>query len=386
MNDLALVSAGLGRKKLRTALLMVSVFIAIVVFAVLASFQAAVTSSVGGSGDDRLMVTNRISFTQNLPFAYAERVRGIPGAAEVSYSQYVGAYFREPRNFLLAFAVEPESWLRVHPEMTAPAEELEAFRTQRDGVMIGRSVAERFGWQVGDVAPISSHLWTRGDGEKTWPLVVRAIYDVKGENASTEQVFMHYAYLDGARTSAKGEISYVHVAPVSGDAIPQITADIDAMFANSAAETRTTSEQGFYAAFVEQQGSIGLMVVSVAAAGLVTSLLIVANAMMRAMRERSGELAVMRAMGFTPRRIARAVVGETLVIALAGGLAGLAAAMWIIGQARGMGMFFSNMTLTPVVALSALGLMVLLALATGLGPAWTAMRVDVVTAMRRAGA
>ncbi len=385
MNDLALVGAGLGRKKVRTALLVLSVFVAITVFAVLASFQSAVSGSMGGAQGDRLMVSNRISFTQNLPFTHVERVRAVDGVADASYSQYVGAYFREPRNFLLAFAVEPESWLRIHPELLTPPDQLAAFASQRDSVMVGRSIADRFGWSVGDQIPISSHMWTRQDGARTWPVIIRAIYDGAGDSASTEQMFMHYDYLDAGRTSATGEISYVHIMPASGDKVDQIAAAIDATFANSAAETRTTSEQGFYAAFVEQQGSIGLMVVSVAAAGLFTSLLIVANAMMRSIRERSGEFAVMRAIGFTPRRIARAVLGETLAIAIGGGVAGLAAAYLVIGYARSFGMFFSNMTLAPDVIALAAGLMVLLALLAGLGPAWSAMRVSVIGAFGRSG-
>jgi putative ABC transport system permease protein len=383
VNDLVLVGAGLGRKKVRTALLMLSVAIAITVFAVLAAFQSAVSGSVGGTQGDRLMAANRISFTQNLPFAHVERIGAVEGVADVSYSQYVGAYFREPRNFLLAFAVEPESWLRIHPELVAPPDQLAAFQAQRDGAMVGRSIAERFGWSVGDQIPISSHMWTRADGARTWPVILRAIYDGAGEGASTEQMFIHYDYLDAGRTSDKGEISYVHIMPTSRDTVSQVAASVDALFANSAAETRTTSEQGFYAAFVEQQGSIGLMVVSVAAAGLFTCLLIVANAVMRSIRERAGEFAVMRAIGFTPGRIARAVLGETAAIVLAGGVAGLVAAYLIIGYARGFGMFFSTMTLAPGVVASAIGLMALLALSTGLGPAWVAMRVSVASAFGR---
>lgn len=384
MNDLALIAAGLARKKLRTALLVLSVIVAFTVFAVLASFQAALSGSLGGSEGDRLMVANKVSFTQNLPFAYVDRVRAVDGVADVSYSQYVGAYFQQSRNFLLAFAVEPESWLRINPELVAPQNELEAFAGQRDGAMVGRSVAERFGWSVGDQIPISSHMWTRQDGLHVWPVIIRAIYDGATPDASTEQVFMHFDYLDGGRSSAKGEIGYVHILPSSPDNVAQVTRDVDALFANSVAETRTTTELGFYAAFVEQQGSIGLMVASVAAAGLITNLLIVANAMMRSIRERSGEFAVMRAIGFTPQRIARAVIGETFAITLAGGALGLVAAWGVIGYARGYGMFFSNMTLAPTIVVLAVGLMLVLALLTGGGPALTAMRVNVATAFRRA--
>jgi putative ABC transport system permease protein len=325
-----------------------------------------------------------VSFTQNLPFAHVERVRAVAGVQDVSYSQYVGGYFRQSRNFLLAFAVEPESWLRIHPEFTAPEAELQAFARQRDSVMVGRSVAERFGWSVGDQIPISSHMWTGKDGSNVWPVVVRVIYDGAGAETSTEQIFMHYSYLDAARTTAQGEIGYVHVMPSAGGAVGQLTKDIDAAFTNSAAETRTTSEEGFYAAFVEQQGSVGLMVASVALAGLITSLLIVANAMMSSIRERAAEFATMRAIGFTPPRLARVVLGETLAITVIGGVAGLIVGACVIGYLRGFGMFFSSMTLTPMVVATAFGLMVLLALLTGGWPALKAMRVNVTAAFRGA--
>lgn len=383
MSEVALIAAGLGRKKLRTALLVFSVFITFTVFAVLAAFQSGVSGSVGGSGGERLMVSNRLSFTQNLPLSYVDQVRKIDGVRDVSYSQYVGGYFQEPRNYLLAFAVDPHSWLRIHPEFVAPVEQLQAFAEGRDSVMIGRAVADRFGWSIGDQVPISSHMWERDDTGAAWPVIVRAIYEGDTAGTSTEQIFMHYDYLARGRTEAHGEIGYIHISPASEEETDRLVADIDRMFANSAAETRTSSEQAFYAAFVEQQGSIGLMVVLVASAGLVTSLLIVGNAMMQSVRERTREIAIMRTIGFTSRRLARAVLGETFAITLTGGLFGLAAAGWIIGYLRTFGMFFSNMALTPLVALSAVVLMVVLAVLTGVSPAWNASRVSVATVFRR---
>lgn len=383
MTRAQLVFAGLGRRKLRTGLLVLSVLIAFTVFAALASFQSALSSSLGGAEDERLMVANRLSFTENLPFAHVEDVSEVQGVAEVSYSQYVGAYFREPRNFILAFAVEPESWLRIHADLKAPAQEIDAFLQQRDSAMVGRSVAERFRWKVGDRISLSSHMWRRADGANTWPLVIRAIYDGVDPSAPTEQVFMHYGYLDSARVQGKGDIGYVHVLPATrGDTLALATR-IDAVFENSRAETRTTYEQAFYAAFVEQQGSIGLMVVSVAAAGLLTSLLIVASAMMQSIRERQVEFAILKVIGFGPARIAASVLGETFAIAVAGGVGGLFVASVIIDHARSMGMFFSSMTMTMPVIILALGLMVALALITGGIPAWRAMRISAATAFRK---
>ncbi len=383
MKDLALSLSGLARKKLRTGLLIFAVFIAFLIYAVLAAFSSALTAAAGSSSGDRLTVSNKINFTQSLPIAYVNRVSNIAGVEDLSYSMWFGGYYQEQRNFLIAFAVEPESYTRIYKEYVAPPEQVKAFIDNRDSVMIGRALADRFGWKLGQQIPLSSNIWTRQDGGNVYPSVVRAIFDGATPQTSTELLFIPYETFDEARAFANDQIGNIHIVTTGSDQNDRIINEVDALFANSRAETRTTTEEAFNAAFVDQQGNIGLIVLGVMGASFITILLIVGNAMAGAIRERTGEIAVMKTVGFTSSRIAGIVIGETLLIAVIGGLIGLAVSTVFISVARGFGQFFGAMTLTPQIALTAVALMVLLGALTGAIPAWNAMRVNVVTAFRR---
>jgi putative ABC transport system permease protein len=383
VKDLGLALAGLGRKKLRTGLLIFAVFIAFLIYAVLAAFSSALTAAAGSSAGNRLTVSNKINFTQSLPIAYVNRVSTVEGVADVSYSMWFGGYYQEPRNFLLAFAVDPESYTRIYKEYVAPPEQIKAFIDNRDSVMVGRALADRFGWKLGQTIPISSNIWQRSDGPAVWPSVVRVIYDGATPQTSTESIFIPYEYLDEGRSFAQDQIGNIHVVTASSDQNDRIINDIDTLFANSRAETRTTTEEAYNAAFIDQQGNIGLIVLGVMGAAFVTILLIVGNAMAGAIRERTGEIAVMKTVGFTSPRIAGIVIGETLLISLIGGLIGLAVSWLFISVVRSFGAFFGAMALTPQVILSAVALMIVLGVLTGAIPAWNAMRVNVITAFRR---
>jgi putative ABC transport system permease protein len=244
-------------------------------------------------------------------------------------------------------------------------------------------MADRFGWKLGQQIPLSSNIWTRNDGTNVYPVVVRAIFDGATPQTNTDIILVPYEYLDEGRAFANDQIGNIHIVTASEDQNDRIISEVDTLFANSRAETRTTTEEAFNAAFIDQQGNIGLIVLGVMGASFVTILLIVGNAMAGAIRERTGEIAVMKTIGFTSPRIARIVVGETLLIALIGGLIGLLLAWAVVAYMRSFGAFFGPMALTPQVILSALALMVLLGLLTGAIPAWNAMRVNVVSAFRR---
>jgi putative ABC transport system permease protein len=201
MKDLGLILAGLGRKKFRTALLIFAVFIAFLIYAVLGAFQASFTTATGPSSQNRLIVSNRINFTQPLPLAYASRVSQINGVTNTSFQLWFGGYFQERRNFLLTFAVDPESYTEIYKELNIPEDQRKAFVDNRDSILVGRSVADQFGWKLGQQVPISSNIWRRSDGSFTWPAVIRAIYDGDGKTP-TSAVYVHYKYLDEARAFA----------------------------------------------------------------------------------------------------------------------------------------------------------------------------------------
>jgi putative ABC transport system permease protein len=386
VTDFGLILAGLGRKRLRTALLVFAVFIAFLIYTVLAAFQSSLENAAGPTSQNRLAVSNRINFTQPLPIAYVDRVAQIEGVKDVSYSMWFGGFFQEQRNFLLAFAVDPESYVRIYDEFVMPEDQKQAFVSNRDSILVGRQVADQFGWKVGDQIPLSSNIWRRRDGTFVWPVVVRAIYDGRTPQTSTGAVFIHYDYLDEARAFGQDTIGNINLSTVDASVNDRVAHEIDALFRNSRAETETLTEAAFNAAFIDQQGNIGLIIVGVTGAAFATILLIVGNAMAGAIRERTGEIAVMKTLGFTSRRLGRIVVGETLAIALIGGLLGmgLAAALFPgLRQAPGLNQFLGGLVLTPQIILTAISLMLALGLITGAIPAWNAMRVNVITAFRK---
>lgn len=387
MKDLALAFSGLGRKKLRTGLLIFAVFIAFLIYAVLGAFSASLNAATGSSASsNRLVVSNRINFTEVLPIAYVNRVANVPNVTDVSYSMWFGGYYQEERNFLIAFAVEPASYARIFSDLNIPADQVGRFSTQRDCMLAGRTDADRWGWELGDRIPVSSNIWRQADGSNTWPVEVCAIAEGSNELPGAG-VYINYEYFDEARAFANDTVGNIHIQTTSADANDQVIEDVDALFQNSPAETETVTEAAFNAAFIDQQGNLGLIILGVTGAAFVTILLIVGNAMSGAIRERTGEIAVMKTIGFPSARIARIVVGETLLIAFIGGLIGVGLAWTLIafgGSAlAAFSPFFATLTLSPQLLATAAGLMALLGLITGAIPAWNAMRVNVITAFRR---
>ncbi len=386
MKDFGLILSGLGRKKFRTGLLIFAIFIAFLIYAVLGAFQASLTNAAGPSSKNRLIVSNRINFTQPLPLAYERRIARIDGVTKTSIQMWFGGYFQEPRNFLLAFAIDPDSYTQIYKELNIPEDQRKAFVDGRDSILVGRSVADQYGWTLGQQIPISSNIWRRADGGSTWPVVIRAIYDGDGKTP-TSAVYVHYKYLDEARAFAKDTIGNVIVTTAGADQNDRVVQAIDVEFQNSPAETKTTTEEEFNAAFINQQGNLSQIIIAVTGVAFLTILLIVGNAMSGAIRERTGEIAVMKTIGFTSGRIARIVIGETLVISILGGLLGIAAAALLVGGVGAIGStfsaFFSTLSLTPVIVLIGVGLMVVLGTLTGAIPAWNAMRINVISAFRR---
>lgn len=383
MTEFSLIISGLARKKLRTALLLVSVFIAFFVFAVLAAFQHSLARGQT-SGETRLIAANKISFTQSLPVSYSNRIRTLPGVKEVSHAQWFGGYVNDPRNAVVAYAVDPEPFLNINSDMLLDRDARESFLGRRDSLLVGRDLADEHGWSLGQQIPLSTTIWRRTDGSYTWPVVIRSIFEAGEDATPTNTAFMHFEYFDDARAFTQDRVGTILIETESSDLNATVVSAVDEFFANSSAEVKTVPEAAFAAAFVTQRANVGFIVVAVSVAGLVTVLLIVGNTMAGAIRERRSEIAVLKTLGFTEARIGRIVLGETLLLSIIGGMLGLGAAWLLIEAAREADPFFATLYMTGPVALAGIGMMLALGTATGAGPAIGAMRVDVITALRRA--
>jgi len=381
---LYLVHKNLGRKKLRTLFTLASIIIAFVLFALLGGLSRAFSLGVELAGADRLVTTNKVSFIQPMPIAYIERVRALDGVRAAAHYTWFGAYFQDPRQQFGLFPTELDRLADIYPEYEIPPEQREALLANQTGLLVGKAMADLHDWQVGDQVPIFSTIYPSGDGGFSWSFTIEAIFTGTGTSADEMQAFMHYDYFNESRPFGKDTIGWIVTRIEDPDRAQQVGEAIDARFANSPTETKTSTEAGWAAGFAAQFGNIGLIVQLVMACVFFTLLLISGNTMAQAVRERTGELAVMKTLGFGNGRIVGLVLAESLLIAVVGGVIGLAlGTMFVKGAAAALAQFFPGLTMSPGTLGLGLALAVLLGLVTGAWPAWRAGRLDVVSAFRR---
>jgi len=386
VNDFDLVRKNLFRRKLRAALMIVSILIAFMIFGVLAGFYRAFTAGEDRAAADRLITVNKINFTQPMPIAYFNRVRAVDGVRQVTHANWFGGYYQDPKNFLMTLAIEPATYFDVYrSELDVRPEQLQAFISDRSSAVIGESMARKWGWKVGDRVPVASNIFTqRSNGSHTWDFTIAGIVKGKAEQVSTDFLLFQYAYFDETRTFGKDTIGWLILQTNSPENNDRVAKTIDAMFANSTAETSTDTEKAFGKAFAAQFGNIALIVFLVVGAAFVTILMIVGNTMALSIRERTREIGVLKTLGFSGPRILRMVLGESVLLALLGGLPGLAiAALITIALRASLANIAPAFAVSPVIALEGIALMIALGLFTGVIPALNAMRLKIATALGR---
>lgn len=385
MNDFVLIRKNLFRKKLRAILMIVSIMVAFAIFGVLASFERAFNAGQEVAEADRLVIVNKINFTQPLPIAYFNRVRAFQGVRQVTHANWFGGYYQDPKNFVIALAVDPETYMQVYNgELDFPPEVRQAFIRTRTGAVVGETLASKWGWKVGDRVPISSNIFSQKNGSHAWDMTIVGIVDKRKPQIDTNFLLFQYDYFDETRSFGKDTIGWMVLQTASPSINDQVAKGIDAMFANSSYETSTDTEKAFNKAFIAQLGNIALIVTLVVGAAFITILMIVGNTMMMVVRERAREIGVLKTVGFPSARVLRLVLGETVLLALLGGIPGLAIAVLVtLSLRRSLVNFVPGMTLSPSIILTGLGLMLALGLATGLMPAINAWRLKIAVAMGR---
>ncbi|WP_440959835.1 ABC transporter permease [Oceanicaulis sp. LC35] len=382
MNDLTLIRKSLFRKKTRAILLILSIMTAFLIFGALSSIDRVLNSSEELSRADRLVTVNKINFTQTMPFAYWGRVQGVDGVQAVTHASWFGGYYQDVRNFVQAFVVDMDSYLVVYPELEVSDEARAALSERRDCVAVGEDLAEQYGWSVGDRFPLSSNIWRQNDGSSAWDVEVCSVMTTADQNIPTNYLLMQYDYYNEALAFNRDQIGWLIMLtgdPALNDAVSQ---SIDEMFANSPAETETTTEAAFSQAFIEQLGNIGLILSLVVSAAFATILMIVGTTMVMAINERTKEVGVMKTLGFSSSRIFTHVLSESVLLSLVGGLLGLGLAVLLLkliagfadGQLPGLGVGQKTW-------MQAIGLMIAFGLITGFVPALNAMRLKIVDAL-----
>jgi putative ABC transport system permease protein len=385
MNDLVLIGKNLFRRKLRAGLMLVSILIAFLIFGVLASFERAFNAGEEVAAADRLVVVNRINFTQPLPIDYFNRVHSIEGVRQATHLNWFGGYYQDPKNFLVAMAVDPETYMQVYDDqIDIAADARTAFVRERTGALVGETMLKKWGWKIGDRVPIMSNIFTQKNGSRTWDFTIVGTITSRKPNVDANFMVFQYQYFNETQNLGKDMIGWMALNTTSPSVNDRVAKAIDQMFANSFYETSTDTEKAFNKAFAAQLGNIALIVALVVGAAFATILMIVGNTMAMAVRERTREIGVLKTLGFPNGRILRLVLGESVLLSLLGGLPGIAlAALFAAAMETSVGNFIPGFAVTPDIALTAVALMLGLGLATGLIPALSAMRLNIATALGR---
>ncbi len=387
MKYVPLVWRNLMRRKIRTIFTILSILIAFVLFGGLMAIRAAFTMGVDVAGADRLMMIHKVSIIQLLPKSYGERIRATEGVTEVSHANWFGAYYQDPTNFIQNMAVDPESWLRMYPEFEVPEDQKKVWLSDRTGALIGSDLALKWGWKIGDRIPLISPIYRKPDGTP-WEFTIDGIYTSAKQGVDKTQFFFHWDYLNETfRNSGfmNGQVGWYIFRVADPATSDQLAKRIDAMFANSPAETKTATEKAFISDWAKQVGDIGAIMIAIATIVMFFILFVAGNAMAQSIRERTNELGVLKTIGFSDGRILALVLLESCVIALVGGGIGLAVSWLIIAQGdptNGMLPIFHFPTRDLIFGI---GLVLLLGLGTGLLPAYQAGRLKIVDALRRTG-
>ena len=373
-----LIWENLRRKKLRTTLTIGSFMVALFLFGLLATIQAAFNQGVEVAGVDRLVVRNKISLIMPLPVSYEERILQLPHVKAVTYASWFGGYYQDPKNFFPQFAVQTSSWLAMYPEFKVPAGEWQAFLADRQGCIVGRKTAQKFGFKIGDRVPIIASIFGG-----VWDFNVCGIYDGTRSEDDTTQFWFHADYLEERRTWGKGNVGWYVVKVDDPDHAVAVAGAIDERFANSSWETKTETERAFAAGFVKQMGNIQLLILVIGSVVFFTLLLVTGNTLAMSVRERTAEWAVLKTLGFTDRQVLGLVLGEALAYALQGAVLGLLLVKLFTLRGDPTGGFLPVFYLAPWKMAVGLALAVAVSLAAGIVPAMMAMRLRIVEALRR---
>lgn len=384
MKYLHLVWAALLRRKTRTVLTILSVLVAFLLFGLLDGVRAAFNAGETLAGVDRMVVSSRFSIIQPLPESLVARVQAIPGVRKVTWANWFGGYYQEPKNQLIIFAVGPD-YFEVYPDYGITKPMIDAFGRTRTGVLVGASLAKRFGWKVGDKLPVKGSIFPdKATGETTWIFDIVGIYEAPTakSRALEQQVMLRWKYFDEANAYGSGSVGWVIVQVTNPQESANVARAIDALSVNSDHETKTQTEREFNLSFAKQIGDIGLIVTAIIGAVFFTLMLLTGNTMAQAVRERIPEFATLKTLGFTDRSVLGLVFMESVLLIVIGGVLGLALASVLtplVSAASG------GMLQLPPIGLRSwlvgLALMVAVGAIVGVLPALRAMRLRIVDAL-----
>jgi len=390
MRYLPYILKHLRRNWIRTSSTVLGMAVCIFLFCTLQTILAAIDYSLQSASAQRLWTRHAVSLVFTLPLSYKARIASVPGVRRVANSTWFGGVYKDRKNFFANFAIDPEDFLAICPEIEVPADQRAAFLSDRRAALVGTGLATKFGWKVGDTIQLESDIPPYRVG-RPFDFVIRGIYDidrVKNAGGDVNTMYFHYSYLYEATDRRVDAGTYV-LEIDDPDRAGAIGRAVDALFENSDAQTKTETEGAFVAGFVSLAGNLALLLNTIGLAVSFTILLVTANTMSMAVRERRTEIAVLKTLGFPGRLVLGLVLAEALTLGLLGGGLGLLLG-WVslkgLQEAPMLGTvlaFYPNVGLTPLVAVLGMGLALVLALAAGLVPAVAAYRGKVTEMLRQ---
>jgi len=381
MKFASIIFANLFRKKVRLLLTIGSFAVAMFLFVFLAVVRDAFNRGADVAGADRLVVINRTSIINLIPLSYRDKILRIPGVKVITHNNWFGGTYIDEKNFFPQFVIDPQAQREVFPEMIVPDDQWANFLKDRQGAVAGAKTAERFGWKIGDRIPIKTTLYGGG----SWEFNLDGIYHGRRPQDDETQFWFQWDYFEEkVPDRVKGQIGWYVLRVDNPDDSPRIAQAIDAEFANSPNETKTETESAFAANWVKQFGNIQFLIVSIGTVVFFTLLLVTGNTMAISVRERTSELAVFKAIGFSDRAVLFFVLAEALTIALFGGFLGILGALVVVpALGKALTGLLPSIVLAPSMLFFGLGLAVLVGFASGVIPGVSAMRLRVVNALRR---
>jgi putative ABC transport system permease protein len=385
MHFLKILSRNAFRHRLRTLLTILGITIAILAFGLLRTVVSAWYAGVNASSATRLISRNAVSLIFSMPISYLERVRQVEGVKGVSYANWFGGVYITEKNFFPNFAIEPRTYLDLYPEFGLSADQKRAFIADRRGCVAGRKLAERHGWKIGDTITLKGTIFPGN-----WEFVLRGVYNGTEKSTDEGQFFFHWDYLNETlRKTIPRRADQVGVL-IIGLKNPQTAAEtslaVDAVFRNSLAETLTETEKAFQLSFVSMTEAIVIAIRIVSFVVIIIIMAVVANTMAMTARERIGEYAIFKAMGFRGHHIAGMIFGESLFITMTGGALGILLT-YPVARKFGelMDQFFPVFNVDPATICLDIVFCLLVGIIAAIFPTWRAVRIKVADGLRRIG-
>ena len=373
------------RHRLRTTLTILGMAIAILSFGLLRTVVDAWYAGVEGAAADRLVTRNAISLIFRLPLAYLHKIKAIPGVKRVAYGYWFGGVYIDEKNFFPQFAVDVPNYLDIYSEFIIPPEQRLVLLKERNACVAGRKLAQRFGWKLGDIINLRGTIFSGN-----WELVLRAIYQGVEETTDETRFFFHWDYVNETMIkkfpAMANQVGWFISQVNDIDQAPAIAGQIDATFKNSLAETLTESEKAFQMGFVSMTKAIIMAIQVVSYVVIAIILIVLANTMAMTARERQEEHAVLKTLGFQGRHLVVLIAGESVAIALLGGLTGLIAIFPAAHFFRtALGNYFRVFNVSDETLITCLTIAVIIGALAAIFPAWRAARVPIAEGLRRIG-